>query len=527
MGETEEELVELQSTKENQVAQSEETDIEMQTEGTLDNHPAEDLEVDEDVFLPEDGDTEDHTEDPPEDVLEEDDDGKERLIELDGKPEDAIPDEEVAGDGDEGDMDEGDNALVAEEAGEEPTTTNGKSSASDPTKRPPHGSEVFIGGVNRETTEEDLKDLCSPIGEIFEVRILKDKETGTNKGYAFVTFMNKENAEEAIAKLTNSEIKGKKVRVSHSQPKNRLFVGNVPKAWDKEELEKALIQEGPGIIGIELLKDPMAPTKNRGFAFVEYYNHACSEQARRNLSKPQFRLGSNQPTISWADPRPEPDAAAMSTVKVVYVKGIPEGVTEEQLTEIFSKHGTVTRVMMPVPKPGQPKRDYGFVHFAERSQAMKAIAGHEKYVINGKTLEVSLAKPPVEKRITPQEQYSAPHRSTPVLHPYPTGVASRSYTYAAGNPSYGAYGQSRGSHERVGAAAHTPVYGRGPAPAGMTMVPMRLPDGRVGYVFQPPGGGGASTGLPPPPYRDGVRSRLGGPAPYQQSSDVTRRYRPY
>ena len=35
---------------------------------------------------------------------------------------------------------------------------------------PPHGSEVFIGGLPRDATEEDLRELCEPFGEIFEVR---------------------------------------------------------------------------------------------------------------------------------------------------------------------------------------------------------------------------------------------------------------------------------------------------------------------------------------------------------------------
>lgn len=34
---------------------------------------------------------------------------------------------------------------------------------------PAHGSEVFIGGLPRDISEEDLRDLCDSIGEIFEV----------------------------------------------------------------------------------------------------------------------------------------------------------------------------------------------------------------------------------------------------------------------------------------------------------------------------------------------------------------------
>lgn len=47
---------------------------------------------------------------------------------------------------------------------------------------------------------------------------------------------------------------------------------------------------------------------------MEYYNHACAEHARRVMSKPSFRLGSNAPTISWADPRGGSDASSMSQV---------------------------------------------------------------------------------------------------------------------------------------------------------------------------------------------------------------------
>ena len=65
------------------------------------------------------------------------------------------------------------------------------------------------------------------------------------------------------------------------------------------------------------LQDPKTPGRNRGFAFVEYYNHACAEHARREMSKPSFRLGSNTPTISWADPRSGPDTNAMSQVSSI------------------------------------------------------------------------------------------------------------------------------------------------------------------------------------------------------------------
>lgn len=70
-------------------------------------------------------------------------------------------------------------------------------------------------------------------------------------------------------------------------------------------------------------------------------------------------------------------------VKAVYVKNLPKDVTQDQLKELFEHHGKITKVVLPPAKPGQEKSRYGFVHFAERSSAMKALKNTEKYEIDG------------------------------------------------------------------------------------------------------------------------------------------------
>lgn len=65
------------------------------------------------------------------------------------------------------------------------------------------------------------------------------------------------------------------------------------------------------------------------------------------------------------------------------MKNIPENTTTEKLKELFQRHGEVTKVVMPPGKGGQGKRDFGFVHFAERSSALKAVKETEKYEIDG------------------------------------------------------------------------------------------------------------------------------------------------
>lgn len=48
-------------------------------------------------------------------------------------------------------------------------------------------------------------------------------------------------------------VQGKPVRVTQSQAKNRLFVGNVPKIWNQAELQEALEPAGKGITTVDLL----------------------------------------------------------------------------------------------------------------------------------------------------------------------------------------------------------------------------------------------------------------------------------
>ena len=65
------------------------------------------------------------------------------------------------------------------------------------------------------------------------------------------------------------------------------------------------------------------------------------------------------------------------------MKNIPENTTTEQLKELFQQHGDVTKVNMPPGKAGHSKRDFAFIHYAERSSALKAVKETEKYEIEG------------------------------------------------------------------------------------------------------------------------------------------------
>lgn len=83
------------------------------------------------------------------------------------------------------------------------------------------------------------------------------------------------------------------------------------------------------------------------------------------------------------------EARMYKQVKAVYVKNLPNNVTQDQLMKLFEHHGKITKVVLPPAKSGQEKNRIGFVHFAERSCAMKALKNTERYELDGNIRNIS------------------------------------------------------------------------------------------------------------------------------------------
>lgn len=485
---------------------------------------SESAEIDERVDLDEENYMEEIDDDVEEQIDDDDDDDDDRGEDenAEGSAEEQDYEESPTEAGGKDRLPEGEKSDVAAgfvEDEQKPSLVDGdeKEKHDELLALPPHGSEVFIGGLPRDTCEDDLRDLCEPMGDIHGVRLVKDRDTGDSRGYAFVAFKTQEVAQKAIEEIHSKELKGKTLRCSLSETKHRLFIGNVPKTWTEDEFRKVVDGVGPGVEHIELIKDPQNPGRNRGFAFVLYYNNACADYSRQKMASGSFKLEGNTPTVTWADPKNSPDHSASSQVKALYVKNIPENVTTEQLKDLFRRHGDVTKVVMPPGKIGG-KRDFGFIHYAERSSALKAVKDTEKYEIDGQMLEVVLAKPQAEKK-PDGYGYNAGHHPTHVPHP--------GYGSFSANP-YGSLGAGYGVTAAGGGYQQPMIYGRGPMPTGMQMVPMVLPDGRIGYVLQQPG-------VQVPAARPRRNDRGNGPSGQpgrgggggNDEGNRNRRYRPY
>jgi cold-inducible RNA-binding protein len=76
--------------------------------------------------------------------------------------------------------------------------------------------KIFVGNLSFQTTESDLTETFSQHGPVEAVAIITDRDTGRSKGFGFVTMT--EGADQAIAKLSGSELNGRTLTVNEARP---------------------------------------------------------------------------------------------------------------------------------------------------------------------------------------------------------------------------------------------------------------------------------------------------------------------
>src|SRR6202011_1754069 len=78
---------------------------------------------------------------------------------------------------------------------------------------------LFVGNMNFQTSEADLRTLFEPFGQITRVHMAMDRETGRARGFAFIEMPNDEEAAKAIAGLDGKELGGRNLKVNEARPK--------------------------------------------------------------------------------------------------------------------------------------------------------------------------------------------------------------------------------------------------------------------------------------------------------------------
>lgn len=80
-------------------------------------------------------------------------------------------------------------------------------------------TNIFVGNLSYQTTQDDLQAAFSAYGTVERVNVVTDRDTGQPRGFAFVEMADAEGAQAAITHLNGAELHGRTLNVNEARPK--------------------------------------------------------------------------------------------------------------------------------------------------------------------------------------------------------------------------------------------------------------------------------------------------------------------
>lgn len=75
-------------------------------------------------------------------------------------------------------------------------------------------TKIYVGNLSYDTTEDELQVLFNQAGTVVSVNVIKDRDSGMSKGFAFVEMKNQSEMEEAIRKFNSYYLNNQQLRVN-------------------------------------------------------------------------------------------------------------------------------------------------------------------------------------------------------------------------------------------------------------------------------------------------------------------------
>ena len=190
-------------------------------------------------------------------------------------------------------------AADVREDGREPIYFRFEGESGGQGRRPKNapGCRLFVGGLPREIGTEELRTLFAEHGDMTDCIVLTD-DNGVNRGFGFVTYSEKSQADAAAAKLDGHKINGRKIgvrdadsddkkgkREKRKEPQGlKLYIGNLPFKATEEQL-KALFDGVATVTEMVMATDNAGKPKGFAFAFVKEMDQGEAIVAKLNGSE--------------------------------------------------------------------------------------------------------------------------------------------------------------------------------------------------------------------------------------------------
>ena len=80
-------------------------------------------------------------------------------------------------------------------------------------------NKLYVGNLPFSTTEEELRTLFAQAGTVVSVALIKDRDTGRSRGFAFVELSTQAEAEKAVSLFNNTPLDNRTIKVNLARPR--------------------------------------------------------------------------------------------------------------------------------------------------------------------------------------------------------------------------------------------------------------------------------------------------------------------
>jgi RNA recognition motif-containing protein len=80
-------------------------------------------------------------------------------------------------------------------------------------------TKLYVGNLSYNTTEDGMRTMFAKAGTVVSVDMIKDRDTGRMKGFAFVTMNSNEEAQAAINLLNEKMLDDRPIKVDIAKPR--------------------------------------------------------------------------------------------------------------------------------------------------------------------------------------------------------------------------------------------------------------------------------------------------------------------
>ncbi|EFX76040.1 hypothetical protein DAPPUDRAFT_32249, partial [Daphnia pulex] len=216
----------------------------------------------------------------------------------------------------------------------------------------------FFGNVLRDVMLEDIIPLFEDCGSIWSLRLVMDPLSTLSRGFGYVNFTTMEAVAVSIDLLNGLILKETGAMQVNANVPNCLYIGNIPKSKDKDDIKTEFSIVSGGILNVISAETKLI----WGFCLVEYDSIQSAAFAKQQLNNGTIKVFGSDIIVDWADPN---EAKKHKIIKVLHVGIISKRSSMERIKELFGEHGPIQLV--------EKFADYAFVHCENRDDAAKAV----------------------------------------------------------------------------------------------------------------------------------------------------------